>query len=571
MISLTVSGLGAILAAVGGGVLLARCFRQPRGDLIAWAVALLGLLISLGSQVLGYLTGFDAAMFRAMEIGGQVIAPLALVLALSEVAAKSTAARFCARLYLPALGAVAIVILSLDQLAQTNFTKAWPDPSVVYQVAPDYVLMFAIGPLTMLVAIIAFGTVATRSGQPGWNAVLPAALMGGAAAVALAYPCLAQLVAYLAGVKLPVGSVFPVLCVAAVVLGWLAADRASRVRLSALRGRSATRASGRGASDGFGSRDLDGEFGRYAADSEYAGRNGYRNGGLYRSEQPGLADAQGWRGDQDSDGYGWQDGRPDRRGDGSWRSRDEADGEHWEGYPALDATGDFVPGDFGAPDSAAGDYATGDFATGDFATGDFMSGNSAPADALVGDHDLGYRGADWRPDSRRQDDYAGGPDGIAAAPPRAAGDTGTAQFFGQIAIYTLIEDRVAEFDQLTERVVEQVRSREPDTLAFIVHAVPSAPMQRILYEVYRDRTAYERHNEQPYVQQFVVDRRPFVLATNIIELGLQQAKVSPFPFPSVADLFGEPGYDTSGFERPDFLRDYGRTSGQAGTSRREYR
>jgi hypothetical protein len=94
-------------------------------------------------------------------------------------------------------------------------------------------------------------------------------------------------------------------------------------------------------------------------------------------------------------------------------------------------------------------------------------------------------------------------------------------------------------------------------------------MQRILYEVYRDRTAYERHNEQPYVQQFAVDRRPFVLATNIIELGLQQAKVSPFP--SVADLFGEPGYDTSGFERPDFLRDYGRTSGQAGTSRREYR
>ncbi len=41
-----------------------------------------------------------------------------------------------------------------------------------------------------------------------------------------------------------------------------------------------------------------------------------------------------------------------------------------------------------------------------------------------------------------------------------------------------------------------------------------------------------------------------MLATNVIELGLQQAKV--LPFPSVADLFGEPAYDTSGFERPDF-------------------
>jgi hypothetical protein len=94
-------------------------------------------------------------------------------------------------------------------------------------------------------------------------------------------------------------------------------------------------------------------------------------------------------------------------------------------------------------------------------------------------------------------------------------------------------------------------------------------MQRILYEVYRDRAAYQRHTEQPYVKQFEADRRPFVLATNIIELGLQQAKVSAFP--SVADLFGEPGYDTSGFERPDFLRDYGRTSGQADAGRRELR
>jgi quinol monooxygenase YgiN len=524
MISLIVSGIGAIVAAVGGGVLLARCFRQPRGDLTAWAVALLGLLVSLGSQVLGYLTGFDATMFRAMEIGGQVIAPLALILALSEVAAKSAAARFCARLYIPALGVVAVVILSLDQLAQTTFSKAWPDPSVFYQVSPDYVLMFAIGPLTTLVAIISAGTVMVRSGQPGWNAVLPAELMGGAAAVALAYPCLAQLIAYLTGIKLPVGSVFALLCVAAAVLGWLAADRAGRVRLSALHGGPASEASRRGTSDGYGSRDLDGGFGHYAGDSDYANPNGYRSGGLYRP-------------DQDADGYGWQD---DRRGDGSWRSREEADHERWDDYPALDATGDFAPGDFGATDSAAGDFATGDFATGDFATGDFMAADSA----------------------------RGGPDGIPA-PLGGATESGTAGFFGQIAIYTLIEDRVEEFDRLTERVVEQVRSREPDTLVFIVHAVPSAPMQRILYEVYRDRNAYERHTEQPYVQQFAVDRRPFVLATNIIELGLQQAKVSPFP--SVADLFGEPGYDTSGFERPDFLRDYGRTSGQAGTGRREFR
>ena len=79
------------------------------------------------------------------------------------------------------------------------------------------------------------------------------------------------------------------------------------------------------------------------------------------------------------------------------------------------------------------------------------------------------------------------PDRFSGEPPRAPAEPERAQLFGQIAIYTLLEDRVTEFDKLTERVVDQVRSREPDTLVFIVHAFPSAPMQRILYEVYRDR------------------------------------------------------------------------------------
>jgi hypothetical protein len=86
-------------------------------------------------------------------------------------------------------------------------------------------------------------------------------------------------------------------------------------------------------------------------------------------------------------------------------------------------------------------------------------------------------------------------------------------------------------------------------------------MQRILYEVYRDRAAYDWHEQQSYVMQFEADRAPYVLATNVIELGLQQAKVSPFP--SIVDLFGEPAYDTSGFERPDYTRDYGTSGGPA--------
>src|SRR6201999_1388293 len=70
---------------------------------------------------------------------------------------------------------------------------------------------------------------------------------------------------------------------------------------------------------------------------------------------------------------------------------------------------------------------------------------------------------------------------------------------GLIAIYTLLEDKVADFDRAADEVAEQVRANEPDTLVYVIHTVPKAPMQRIFYEVYRDRAAWERHERQAYV------------------------------------------------------------------------
>lgn len=542
--SLIASGTGAILAAIGSGMLLARCFRAVRADLIAWSIALLGLLISLGSQALGYVNGFDSAMFRGMELGGQVIAPLALILALSEVAAKGTAARFLARLYIPSVALIAGVVLTLDVLADKPFTKAWPDPAVYYQTVPDYVLMFLVGPLTALIAIIAVGVVISRSGQPGWNTLLTPQLMGGAAALALAYPALAALVAYKVHVHLPIRSLFAPLCAMAAVLAWLAGTRLGELNLARLHGRA-----GR-------------QFDRpdEARDYEPFDRDGIARSGrnATRSFQRGDDDSRrAWHGDQDG-GYDddWRKpgGRLDR--DDDWRRPGEVAGRNddWRRPASLD--GDYLRdenlyrSDYERPD-ATGDFAVSDYAAGKYAGNDYRIGDFA-----TGDHDLGHAAGGWQPQAGRGDQRGA----YDEREGRSAGgshrsEEARAQLFGQIAIYTLLEDRVAEFDRLAEQVVNQVRSREPDTLVFIVHAVPSAPMQRILYEVYRDQAAYQWHSQQPHVTQFEVDRRPCVLATNVIELGLQQAKVSPFP--SVTELFGEPGHDTSGFQRPDYLRDYG--------------
>jgi quinol monooxygenase YgiN len=110
------------------------------------------------------------------------------------------------------------------------------------------------------------------------------------------------------------------------------------------------------------------------------------------------------------------------------------------------------------------------------------------------------------------------------------------QPYGRILIFTLIEDRVADFDRLAERAAEQVRIGEPGTLVYVVHLVPNAPLQRIFYEIYRDPPAFDRHEGQPYMQRFVAERRSCVLATNVIELRLKYAKIAPLPNAQPAPL-----------------------------------
>lgn len=121
----------------------------------------------------------------------------------------------------------------------------------------------------------------------------------------------------------------------------------------------------------------------------------------------------------------------------------------------------------------------------------------------------------WRSRSERQ--YAEADRGRvatrASAPRRS-------RLRGIITIYTLLDGHVESFDSLVAGVVAQVEQREPDTLMFASHAVPRAPLQRIIYAVYRDDLAYEEHEQQPYVVEFAQRRASYVLATNVIELSL---------------------------------------------------
>jgi quinol monooxygenase YgiN len=533
-ISLLVAFAGTVLALAGTIALAIRCTRLPRADLIAWTCAMFGLAVSLAAQTAGFAVGFGSTTFRAVQLGAQVVATLGLALGIAEVAASSLPVRFAARLAVSALGIVGLVILATDPLGTTAFSKAFPAASVYYQPISNSLLMYVLAPFTALVALIAIVVTAGRSRRdPAWRATFPAVALAGFAALALAVPGLAALAGSSRAVS--VSHAFPVLCLVAVVATWLAVSQVRRIRLdvvhqTARAGQEDDWESDRswdgdetGAYDpltdagGGGRYAAAGDYGQYPGDPGHADDHGYEQAG-YRQYAAGPGDSGFGPGAEygAGDGYGADAGYPAEGGYGA----EPAGG----GYDGAGSPSGAVPGM--AP--GAGDY-----------------GETAP-----GGHPAGW------PPSGGSDSGLAGPSGTLPPPPGMAslgmpstppGQPGLpavedheawSRLFGQIAIYTLLEDRVEAFDGLTEEVVDLVRTREPDTLVYIVHAVPSAPLQRILYEVYRDREAYEEHKRQPYIAKFEVDRRPFVLATNVIELGLQSAKVSPIP--SAPDLASEP-------------------------------
>src|SRR5215472_11974489 len=168
--------------------------------------------------------------------------------------------------------------------------------------------------------------------------------------------------------------------------------------------------------------------------------------------------------------------------------------------------------------------------------GDFPGG---PAARTVPDADRARRpGPQPRPPGAEAGAAEPGPlSGPSSGPSSGlAGSPGAAASrpYGRILIFTLLDDRVADFDRLAEETAEHVRTGEPDTLVYVIHLVPNAPLQRIFYEIYRDRAAFDSHESQPYMQRFVAERRACVLATNVIELRLKYAKVAPLPSPQPA-------------------------------------
>ncbi len=464
-ISVLVAIAGVMVAAVGTGLLGGRCIRSPSPSFIAWTIGMSALTVALLGQSIGFATGFGAVTFRVIQITAQLMTPVVLAWGLIELVARGTAARFGARLAAAALIVVIGVILATDPLAAKPFGRTWPSAAVHYQLIPHYALI-AVHLTVVVAALAAVALCAARGRGRGARGPAPGQLAPGQLVPGAAAIGAAAVLAVALRFTLPAGAAYPALSALSAGLVWFGVTRLDGLMPGVSRA---------------GSGEMRGDVAGRPHAASRAGRA--REAGA--AGRYGAAAAEP---DSRAGGRGGQPGFPAGETGGPRFSAARVPGEGLPGaeWPGGDARPFYDPGAPGA------EPATGAI--------------ERPGAALR------------RPPASREPRPGTPGTEIVRPAPRP---------HGLIAIYTLLEDKVAAFDRIADEVAEQVRANEPDALVYVIHTVPEAPMQRIFYEIYRDRAAYVLHEHQPYIKRFVAARRPYVLATNVIELRLKYAKISP--------------------------------------------
>ncbi|QDY78095.1 putative quinol monooxygenase [Streptomyces qinzhouensis] len=97
--------------------------------------------------------------------------------------------------------------------------------------------------------------------------------------------------------------------------------------------------------------------------------------------------------------------------------------------------------------------------------------------------------------------------------------------FGLMVRFTCKDEAAAAaFDELVTRTGEHIRANEPGTVIYAVHRVDGRPLERIFYELYRDTAAFEVHESQGYVREFLEERERYLSSTQVDRLDFVSGK-----------------------------------------------
>ena len=97
--------------------------------------------------------------------------------------------------------------------------------------------------------------------------------------------------------------------------------------------------------------------------------------------------------------------------------------------------------------------------------------------------------------------------------------------FGLCVRFTCKDEASAKaYDRLVAETVEAIRAGEPGTLVYATHLVAGQPLQRIFYELYRDRAAFDAHEASPATRRYLAERDQYLASTEVDWLTLQSGK-----------------------------------------------
>ncbi|WP_055612817.1 putative quinol monooxygenase [Streptomyces phaeochromogenes] len=87
--------------------------------------------------------------------------------------------------------------------------------------------------------------------------------------------------------------------------------------------------------------------------------------------------------------------------------------------------------------------------------------------------------------------------------------------FALFVRFTLREGMGDAFDTLVKETEAGIRANEPGTLVYACHKVEGAPDERIFFEIYADRAAFDEHERQPHTVRFLSERTRYVEKTDV--------------------------------------------------------
>jgi len=96
--------------------------------------------------------------------------------------------------------------------------------------------------------------------------------------------------------------------------------------------------------------------------------------------------------------------------------------------------------------------------------------------------------------------------------------------FGLVVRFVIRPGHAEAFDALVAATLEGIRESEPGTLVYASHTLAEDPSLRVFYELYRNRAAFEAHEQQPHTLHFLNTRSEHVESFTVDFLSLMDGK-----------------------------------------------